>query len=74
MHLYNHTLYPATIFETTEPIIDIHRVNKQVHHTREWVGKHKKHNYLVCIYTFREAVELGGASGAMAQVTQNDAH
>ena len=61
-------------FETTEPIIDIHGVNKQVRHTRGWVGKCKKHDYLVCIYTFREAVELGGASGAVAQVTQNDAH
>jgi hypothetical protein len=50
-----------------EPIGYIHRVNK--------VGrKCKKHNYLVCIYTFREAVELGGAGGAVAQVTQNDAH
>jgi hypothetical protein len=28
-------------FETTEPIIDIHRVNKQVRHTRGWAGKCK---------------------------------
>jgi hypothetical protein len=48
-------------FETMEPIIDIHGVNKQVRHTSGWVGKCKKHDYLVCIYTFREAVELGGA-------------
>jgi hypothetical protein len=36
----------------------------------ERVAKCKKHDYVVCIYTFREAVELGGASGAVAQVTQ----
>jgi len=65
-------------FETMEPIIDIHGVNKQVCHTRGWAGKCKKHDYLVCIYTFREAVELGGARWGQwccgAGDAQNDAH
>ena len=78
MCLHNHTLYPqqsTTNFETTEPVEDIDGVDKQVHHTRGWAGKCKKHNYLVCIYTFRGLWSLvgpGGASGAVVQVMQND--
>jgi hypothetical protein len=39
-------------------------INKYTPHKRVdlgWARKCKKHNYLVHIYTFREAVELGGA-------------